>query len=163
MAQVLTVVIQPLNYDHKFPRHGTAGGGDDFIGQSRVTQLIKQGKKRAAWGAAQRACGVGACQGALGQRGASLLGPLSDVAALALVLCRGGGGSMSAACVWPRASSSVLGVESGTGGRSASAGLRAKGRQRDRCGMRPALWLWQCPAVLAAGSGAGLRCSDLQG
>lgn len=61
MAQVLTVVIQPLNYDHKFPRHGTAEGGDDFIGQSRVTQLIKQGKKPlAAWGAAQpaqRTCG----------------------------------------------------------------------------------------------------------
>lgn len=56
MAQVLTVVIQPLNYDHKFPWHGTAEGGDDFIGQSRVTQLIKQGKKRsAAWGAAQPA------------------------------------------------------------------------------------------------------------
>lgn len=48
MAQVLTVVIQPLNYDHKFPRHGTAEGGDDFIGQSRVTQLIKQGKKPSA-------------------------------------------------------------------------------------------------------------------
>lgn len=56
MAQVLTVVIQPLNYDHKFPWHGTAEGGDDFIGQSRVTQLIKQGKKPlAAWGAAQPA------------------------------------------------------------------------------------------------------------
>lgn len=56
MAQVLTVVIQPLNYDHKFPWHGTAEGGDDFIGQSRVTQLIKQGKKpSAAWGAAQPA------------------------------------------------------------------------------------------------------------
>lgn len=61
MAQVLTVVIQPLNYNHKFPWHGTAEGGDDFIGQSRVTQLIKQGKKpSAAWGAAQpaqRTCG----------------------------------------------------------------------------------------------------------
>lgn len=33
-----------LNYGHKFPRHGTAEGGDDFIGQSRVTQLIKQGR-----------------------------------------------------------------------------------------------------------------------
>lgn len=44
MAQVPTVVIQPLNYDHKFPWHGTAEGGDDFIGQSRVTQLIKQGR-----------------------------------------------------------------------------------------------------------------------
>ena len=56
MAQVLTVVIQPLNYDHKFPWHGTAEGGDDFIGQSRVTQLIKQRKKpSAAWGAAQPA------------------------------------------------------------------------------------------------------------
>lgn len=48
MAQVLTVVIQPLNYDHKFPQHGTAEGGDDFIGQSGVTQLIKQGKKPSA-------------------------------------------------------------------------------------------------------------------
>lgn len=59
MAQVLTVVIQPLNYDHKFPWHGTAeGGGDDFIGQSRVAQLIKQGKKHwAAWGAAPCTCG----------------------------------------------------------------------------------------------------------
>lgn len=56
MAQVPTVVIQPLNYDHKFPRHGTAEGGDDFIGQSRVTQLIKQGKEpSAAGGAAQPA------------------------------------------------------------------------------------------------------------
>lgn len=44
MAQVPTVVIQPLNYDRKFPWHGTAEGGDDFIGQSRVTQLIKQGR-----------------------------------------------------------------------------------------------------------------------
>lgn len=44
------------------------------------------------------ACGVGACQGALGQRGVSLLGPLSDIAALALVLCRGGGGSVSCLC-----------------------------------------------------------------
>lgn len=53
MAQVLTVVIQPLNYDHKFPWHGTAGGGDDFIGQSRVTQLIKR-NAGLAWGAAPR-------------------------------------------------------------------------------------------------------------
>lgn len=54
MAQVPTVVIQPLNYDHKFPWHGTAEGGDDFIGQSRVTQLIKQGRSLlAAGGAAQ--------------------------------------------------------------------------------------------------------------
>lgn len=54
MAQVLTVGIQPLNYDHKFSLHATAqcvlvggGGGDDFIGQSRVAQLINQGKKPA--------------------------------------------------------------------------------------------------------------------
>jgi len=87
MAQVLTVVIQPLNYDHKFAWHGTAEGGDDFIGQSRVTQLIKQGQKPlAAWGAAQRvqrACGWLAGRASAGV--CRLLTPWPEAAALALV------------------------------------------------------------------------------
>lgn len=52
MAQVLTVGIQPLNYDHKFSLRATARGGgggwgEDFIGQTRVAELINQGKELA--------------------------------------------------------------------------------------------------------------------
>lgn len=35
MAQVLTVVIQPLNYDHKFPRPGCAEGAMILLGKAR--------------------------------------------------------------------------------------------------------------------------------
>lgn len=34
MAQVLTVVIQPLNYGHKFPWHGTAEGVMILLGRA---------------------------------------------------------------------------------------------------------------------------------
>lgn len=95
MAQVPTVVIQPLNYDHKFPWHGTAEGGDDFIGQSRVTQLIKQG--RSLWlleeqQSLHRERGAGLQQGRVCHDCASLLRPPGQVAALSVLLCRGDSG-----------------------------------------------------------------------
>lgn len=80
----------------------------------------------------QLACSSGTCQGVLGHCGMNLLGPSLEVAALGLVLCRGGGsGSMSTACVRVRVSGKVLGVESGAGclalgkGERQAGGLRA--------------------------------------
>lgn len=95
MAQVPTVVIQPLNYDHKFPWHGTAEGGDDFIGQSRVTQLIKQGRSLWLLEEQHSKRGAGLQQGQGVPSSASRLRPSVKAAALTVLLCRGDSGGIS--------------------------------------------------------------------
>lgn len=82
----------------------------------------------------------------------------TEIAALALLLCRGGGGSAS----------SVSGRERADECWGLVRAVLVAGRPRVRVkgGRRvdvPRLWLQGCPAVRTIRSGAGLQCSDSQG